>query len=265
MQAQSSSMQQATRDYIQLYTSYQQAAGRLSRDAPVKRKHIGISFGPKRPSRCGLASVDEDPVNTGQSQISSSGSKPATRTAAQEIAARYRAARAEKESREAEESSVASRISHTETTCGDASTSITSIADTSEPKVRYRQSSAAALEGHRREAYLMSLQGGSGGLHTNIRCRRLGCNKVLSDLMALAAHLHMHDLDPITGVHAQHSSYAWVHGAQPSRHEVHPPPAPAPAPTRPAPPHRGRFKTFLKLVTYVCCVPYCISLDGQAA
>ncbi|KAI0955789.1 hypothetical protein AcV7_006363 [Taiwanofungus camphoratus] len=219
MQAQSSSMQQATRDYIQLYTSYQQAAGRLSRDAPVKRKHIGISFGPKRPSRCGLASVDEDPVNTGQSQISSSGSKPATRTAAQEIAARYRAARAEKESREAEESSVASRISHTETTCGDASTSITSIADTSEPKVRYRQTSAAALEGHvgrfsnllcsmggsqclhrqRREAYLMSLQGGSGGLHTNIRCRRLGCNKVLSDLMALAAHLHMHDLDPITG------------------------------------------------------------------
>lgn len=43
------------------------------------------------------------------------------------------------------------------------------------------------------EAYMMMLRGGSG--ISNIICTRPGCGKVLSDLRALATHIHIHNLD----------------------------------------------------------------------
>ncbi|EMD31482.1 hypothetical protein CERSUDRAFT_119706 [Gelatoporia subvermispora B] len=110
------------------------------------------------------------------------------RTPAQEIAARYRATHVEKDKTRGR------RPSYTGS-AQDGRTGYYSwrVGESSSPRVRVRFSQVDAMEDARREAYGMMLRGGHGNY--DIMCDRPGCGNVLRDLQALAAHLHLHNIE----------------------------------------------------------------------
>ncbi|OCH89678.1 hypothetical protein OBBRIDRAFT_794008 [Obba rivulosa] len=110
-------------------------------------------------------------------------------TPAQEIVARYREAQMD-----TERGARGRRTSHTSSVhngrtgyCGSSTSELPG------PRVRVRFSQADALEDARREAYGMMLRGGRG--NCDIPCQRPGCGNILRDMQALAAHLHIHNLE----------------------------------------------------------------------
>ncbi|OBZ66197.1 hypothetical protein A0H81_13798 [Grifola frondosa] len=190
-------IQHATEDFIHisLANPHTHLAGGPAHSPRTPRhvKRYGVIF-PSSPFCLNTYPHDNDSTWTykhssrpsAKRQVSLQSSRSRTTTAAQDIAARYRATHLNDDPPPSDFSSVDHRDS--ETPC------MMEIGPSSGPRMRIRQSGLYALGESAREAYFAMLQ--NGGADRDIPCPRRGCNNILPNMRALTSHIAIHTLDP---------------------------------------------------------------------
>ncbi|KAH9846646.1 hypothetical protein C2E23DRAFT_743611 [Lenzites betulinus] len=216
-----------------------------------RRKRYGVIFPTTNAPRSVYEDGDDESTwsmsrsRSSRRMSTSRGASIRTRNSspAQEIAARYRASHAS-------DPRPRPRVSSSVTYLDVPSTASmeTELSDISGPRLRFRESRATAIDQAAREAYVMAIR---WGLDRDIPCQRPGCRDVLPDMRSLAAHLTIHDIDPMeryvsSPPYASFLDLGHSVGQRPRRHY-----APSPAPYACSVRRQCKIRKYLAMLA--CC------------